>query len=353
MTKLKLLVLPGDGVGVEVIPAAIEVLKFCAQKHSVSLEITEELAGGASVRTHGVTLRESVLELARQSDAVLLGCVGGLEWDNEPLARRPERALLTLRKELGLFANLRPIYAWPALEDNSPLKSAVVRGVDILFFRELTGGIYFAQPKICENDRAVDTEMYTRPEIERIARLAFETAQRRKQKVVSVDKSNVLETSKLWRQVVSEVHGQYAGVALEHRLVDSFAMQLMTTPSIFDVVLTNNIFGDILTDEAAVIAGSLGMLPSASLGSGHALYEPVHGTAPDIAGKGIANPIGSIGCIAMLFDHTLKLPAISAEIHRAIGAALQDGHLTADLHPKEKPVSTREMTDAILKALEG
>ncbi|HEY3129828.1 MAG TPA: 3-isopropylmalate dehydrogenase [Acidobacteriota bacterium] len=353
MRNLKLLVLPGDGIGVEVIPAAIEVLKACAKKHSISLQIREELAGGASVRAYGVNLSDSVLEQAKSSDAVLLGCVGGPEWEHEPLPRRPERALLTLRKELGLFANLRPVYAWPALEDSSPLKPGVIRGADILFFRELTGGIYFAQPKKREIDSAVDTEFYTRPEIERIARLAFETARRRKRKLVSVDKSNILETSKLWREVVSDVHKDYSDIALGHRLVDSFAMQLITSPSSFDVVLTNNIFGDILTDEAAVIAGSLGMLPSASLGSENALYEPVHGTAPDIAGKGIANPIGSIGCIAMLFEHTLKMPAVAAEIQQAIGAALQKGFLTADLNPKGKPASTREMTEAVLKELAG
>lgn len=351
MHKLKLLVLPGDGVGVEVIPAAIKVLKVCAEKYSVSLEIHEDLVGGASVRAHGVNLRDSVLDLAKNSDAVLLGCVGGPEWENEPLSRRPERALLTLRKELGLFANLRPVFAWPALEDSCTLKPSVVKGVDILFFRELTGGIYFAQPKHRDKDRAVDTELYTRQEIERIARLAFETASQRRKKVTSVDKANILETSKLWRDVVTEVHKQYAEVTLEHCLVDSFAMQLVTVPSSFDVVLTNNIFGDILTDEAAVIAGSLGMLPSASLGSGKALYEPVHGTAPDIAGRGIANPIGSIGCIGMLFEHTLKNLQAAADIKRAIGAALQEGFLTADLRPKGKPASTDEMTDAILKAL--
>ncbi len=227
MHQLKLLALPGDGVGLEVIPAAIEVLRACAKKNSITLKIHEELVGGASVRAHGVSLRDLVLEQAKRSDAVLLGCVGGPEWDNEPLPRRPERALLTLRKELGLFANLRPVYAWPALEDNSPLKASVVKGADILFFRELTGGIYFAQPKKRDRDSAVDTELYTRPEIERIARLAFETALRRKKRVVSVDKSNILETSKLWREVVSDVHKDYPDVSLEHRLVDSFAMQLI------------------------------------------------------------------------------------------------------------------------------
>jgi len=349
--KLKLLVLPGDGVGTEVIPCALQVLERCARTHSVSLDLTEELAGGASVKAHGVPLRDSVLEKAKNSDAVLLGCVGGPEWDNEPLARRPERALLTLRKELGLFANLRPVYVWPAMEDSSTLKPVVIKGVDILFFRELTGGIYFAQPKTREKDRAVDTELYTRPEIERIARLAFETARHRRKKVTSIDKSNILETSRLWRDIVSELHAEYQDVQLEHRLVDSFAMQLMTTPSNFDVVLTNNMFGDILTDEAAVIAGSLGMLPSASLGSGKALYEPVHGTAPDIAGRGIANPIASIVCIAMLFDYTLKMDEAAAQIRRAVSAALAKGCRTADLHPSHKALSTREMTDAILDNL--
>ncbi|MBI2821592.1 MAG: 3-isopropylmalate dehydrogenase [Acidobacteria bacterium] len=351
MTQLKLLVLPGDGVGVEVIPAALEVLKSCAARQSVELEIHEDLVGGASLKACGVSLQDSVLARARQSDAVLLGCVGGAEWEQEEPSRRPERALLALRKELGLFANLRPVYAWPALEDSSPLKPSVVKGADILFFRELTGGIYFAQPKHRDNDRAVDTEMYTRPEIERIARLAFETARRRRNKVTSVDKSNILETSKLWRDVVSQIHRFYPDVVLEHRLVDSFAMQLITTPSSFDVVLTNNMFGDILTDEAAVITGSLGMLPSASLGSRTALYEPVHGTAPDITGKGIANPIASIACVAMLFEHTLKMTEAAGRIMRAIGQALERGYRTADLRPAGKPASTREMTGAILEAL--
>ncbi|MBI4455183.1 MAG: 3-isopropylmalate dehydrogenase [Acidobacteria bacterium] len=351
MGTLKLLVLPGDGVGVEVIPAAIKVLQVCAAKYSLSLEIHQELVGGISIKTHGVGLRDSVLEQARSSDAVLLGCVGGPEWEEEAPARRPERALLTLRKELGLFANLRPIYAWPALEDSSPLKRSVVKGTDILFFRELTGGIYFAQPKHRDKDRAVDTELYTRQEIDRIARLAFQAAKRRRKKVTSVDKSNILETSKLWRDVVTEVHQEYTDVVLEHRLVDSFAMQLMTTPSTFDVVLTNNMFGDILTDEAAVIAGSLGMLPSASLGSRSALYEPVHGTAPDIAGRGIANPIASIACITMLFEYTLNNTTAASGIQRAIGAALDHGHRTADLHPTGRPASTEEMTEAILQSL--
>lgn len=351
MKRLKLLVLPGDGVGTEVIPSAVAVLERCARKHAVSLDLAEELAGGASVKAHGVALQDSVLEKARNCDAVLLGCVGGPEWDNESLARRPERALLTLRKELGLFANLRPVYVWRGMEDSSSLKPSIIRGADILFFRELTGGIYFAQPKHREKDRAVDTELYTRPEIERIARLAFETARNRRKKVTSVDKSNILETSRLWRDVVTDVHSHYTDVQLEHRLVDSFAMQLITTPSSFDVVLTNNMFGDILTDEAAVIAGSLGMLPSASLGSGKALYEPIHGTAPDIAGKGIANPIASILCIAMLFEHTLKIIDGAAQIRRAVGAALEKGCRTADLHPAGKALSTRQMTDAILEEL--
>ncbi|MBI3939325.1 MAG: 3-isopropylmalate dehydrogenase [Acidobacteria bacterium] len=353
MIELKLLVLPGDGVGVEVIPAAVDVLEACAKKYSVSLQIHQDLVGGASIRAHGVSLPDSVLERAKGSDAVLLGCVGGAEWEGEPPSRRPERALLALRKELGLFANLRPVYAWPALEDSSPLKPSVIKGVDILFFRELTGGIYFAQPKERNNDRAVDTELYTRGEIERIARLAFQAARRRRGKLTSVDKSNILETSKLWRDVVTDVHKQYADVALDHRLVDSFAMQLMTTPASFDVVLTNNMFGDILTDEAAVIAGSLGMLPSASLGNGRALYEPVHGTAPDITGRGIANPIASIACIGMLFEHTLNLPAAAANVQQAIGSALRAGYRTADLQPTGKPASTQEMTDAILKALQA
>jgi 3-isopropylmalate dehydrogenase len=279
--------------------------------------------------------------------------VGGAEWEREEPARRPERALLALRKELGLFANLRPVYAWPQLEGSSPLKPSVVRGVDILFFRELIGGIYFAQPKERDQNCAVDTERYSRVEIERIARLAFESARRRRNKVTSVDKSNILETSKLWRDVVTELHQDYySDVTLEHRLVDSFAMQLMTVPSQFDVVVTTNMFGDILTDEAAVIAGSLGMLPSASLGRGTALYEPIHGTAPDIAGKGIANPLASIACIAMLFEHTLKNRAAAADVTRAIDKALDRGYRTADLQPRDKPVTTKQMTEAVLAGIE-
>jgi 3-isopropylmalate dehydrogenase len=349
--NLKILLLPGDGVGVEVTRAAVQVLETVAKKFGHTLELSEALIGGVAIHKTGNPLPDDTLVKAQAADAVLLGAVGAPEFDNNPPNMRPERGLLGIRKALEVFANLRPVKMWPSLVDSSPLKNEIVAGVDMIIVRELTGGLYYGQPRFVEADRAVNTMVYTRPEIERVTRKAFELARGRRKKVTSVDKQNVIEVSQLWRRVVIEVAKDYPDVELDHLLVDNCAMQLVLNPRRFDVLVTENMFGDILSDEGAVLAGSIGMLPSASLGESKGLYEPVHGSAPDIAGQNKANPLGAIASAAAMLDYTFGLKKESEAVTTAIGRALESGRVTADLKPKGKPASTDEVTQAVCSAL--
>src|SRR5256712_2760444 len=327
----KIVVLPGDGIGPEVMREGTQVLTQAAKLYGFGVELEEGIVGGASIDAHRKPLTDSVLKLAKDSDGVLLGAMGGPKWDGLDYSIRPERALLALRQELGLFANLRPVKLFSALASASTLKREVVEGTDLLVVRELTGGIYFGQPKGVTKlpdgtERGVNTEVYTTPEIERVARVAFEAARKRRGKVTSVDKANVLEATELWRKVVTRVHkeGGYEGVQLDHMLVDNCAMQLIRDPKQFDVMVTTNMFGDILSDEAAMLTGSIGMLPSASLGGKVGaggpvgMYEPIHGSAPDIAGRDPANPIGTIASAAMMLSSSFNLYKEAAAIERGI-----------------------------------
>jgi 3-isopropylmalate dehydrogenase len=350
----RIVLLPGDGIGPEIVAAARRVLEAVGR-----FEITEQVVGGASIDLHGTALADEVLEACRRCDAVLLGAVGGPKWDTtDPQAPRPEQGLLGLRKGLGLYANLRPVRPSPALVDASPLREERLAGTDLLVVRELTGGIYFGDSGR-DGDRAHDTCEYSVAEIERIATVAFDAARRRAAgnsrtpRVTSVDKANVLETSRLWRETVERLAGNYPEVELEHMLVDNAAMQLVSNPARFDVILTENMFGDILSDESAMLTGSLGMLPSASLGSdGPGLFEPVHGSAPEIAGRGIANPLATVLSVAMMLRHGLDRPDQAAMIEAAVDSVLQRGLRTPDLAAAgEEPVGTDEITDAVLATL--
>ncbi|MDX6582242.1 MAG: 3-isopropylmalate dehydrogenase [Solirubrobacterales bacterium] len=346
----KLVLLPGDGIGPEIVASARRVLDAVG-----SFSYDERLVGGASIDAHGTALTDEVLDACRAADAVLLGAVGGPKWDTtDPDAPRPEQGLLGLRKGLGLFANLRPVKPIPSLVGASPLRPEVIAGTDLLVVRELTGGIYFGE-RGREGDRAYDTCVYTVGEIERIARVGFEAAARRRRRVTSVDKANVIETSRLWRETVSGLAGDYEDVELDHMLVDNAAMQLVSDPARFDVILTENMFGDILSDESAMLTGSLGMLPSASLGDGGpGVFEPVHGSAPDIAGTGAANPLATILSAAMLLRDGLGMEAEAGAVEAAVDAVLADGLRTADLATGaagERPVGTAEVTDALVSAL--
>jgi len=349
----KITLLPGDGIGPEVVAEAVRVLEVIASQHGHRFTFTERLMGGCSIDKYGSSLTDETLADCQAADAVLLGAVGGPKWDDPSAKDRPERGLLALRKGLGVFANLRPVKVHPALFEWSPLKPEKLKGVDILIVRELTGGLYFGWPKGRDvkdgRERAVDTLEYYDYEVKRVAELAFKLAQGRKKKVTSVDKANVLESSRLWRQIVTKIGAENQDVALEHVLVDTAAMRLITGPAWMDVVVTENMFGDILTDEASVLAGSMGMLPSASLGaSGPGLYEPIHGSAPDIAGQGIANPVGTILSAALLLRHSLGLESEAAAIERAVDEAISAGARTVDLGGK---LNTRQMTDEIIKNL--
>jgi len=348
---LKILILAGDGVGAEVTSAAVTVLQAVARKFGHTLELSEGLIGGVAIHKTGSPLPDDTLNKALAADATLLGAVGMPEFDSAPPEKRPERGLLGIRKALGLYANLRPVKMWPSLVDSSPLKNEIVTGTDLIIVRELTGGLYYGTPRGIDGDRAVNTMVYTRMEIERIARKAFELARGRRKKVTSVDKSNVIEVSQLWRKVVIEVAREYPEVELDHLLVDNCAMQLVLNPRRFDVLVTENMFGDILSDEGAVLAGSIGMLPSASLGESKGLYEPVHGSAPDIAGQNKANPMGTIGSAAAMLDYTFGLAREARAVEHAIGKVLESGHVTADLKPKGKPTTTEEVARAICEAL--
>jgi 3-isopropylmalate dehydrogenase len=348
--RASILLLPGDGIGPEVVSAAAAVLRAVAARFSHDFDLHEAHIGAAALRRGLPPLPDATLAAARGSSAILLGAVGDPEFDKGDSSRRPETALLQIRRELKLYANLRPARVWPGLEDSGPLKSAVVSGTDMLVVRELTGGLYYGEPRGIASDgsSAHNTMRYSRGEIERIARRAFDAARLRRKRVTSVDKMNVLETSRLWRQVVNEVASNYPDVTLDHMLVDSCAMRIALAPSSFDVILTENMFGDILSDEAGAIVGSLGLLPSASLGDGTGLFEPVHGSAPDIAGKNIANPIGAIGSAAMLLRHALGLDTEALAVERAIGDTLNAGYRTADLaEGPDQRVGTKEMAAAI------
>jgi len=343
--------LPGDGVGPEVALQAELVLRACAEARDWRLHLERGLVGGASIDACGLPLQDETLNVARGADAVFKGPVGGPKWDHLRGEQRCEAGLLRLRKELAVYANLRPTIVASALAACSPLRAEFLgAGVDILIVRELNGGAYFGQPRGRQGDRAVDTMAYTVAEVERLARVGFEAARQRRHRVTSVDKANVLESSRLWRDVVTDVARDYPDVALEHQLVDSCAMLLITKPTHFDVIITENLFGDILSDEAGVLAGSLGMLPSASLGAPGrpGLYEPVHGAAPDIAGLGVANPIASILTVAMMLRHSLGRPAEADAVEAAVGDALADGLRTADIaRVGEPPVSMERMGVAI------
>ncbi len=355
---MKIAVLPGDGIGTEIVAEAIKVLQVL----DLPLEMESALVGGAAYEAHGHPLPESTLKLAMDSDAVLFGAVGDWKYDKLDRPLRPEQAILGLRKNMGLFANFRPAICYAQLVDASSLKPELIAGLDILIIRELTGDIYFGQPRgrrIATDghfpgaEEAFDTMRYSRPEIERIAHVAFQAAQKRSKRVTSVDKNNVLETSQLWKDVLVEIGQQYTDVALDHMLVDNAAMQLVKAPKKFDVLVTGNMFGDILSDEASMLTGSIGMLPSASLNSkGQGLYEPSHGSAPDIAGKGIANPLATILSAAMMLRFSLNQEAAAQRIEAAVQKVLQQGLRTADIYSEgTTKVSTVEMGDAVVKAL--
>src|SRR3954465_3487607 len=359
--NLNVLVLPGDGIGTEVTREAVRVLEHVAGKWNHQLKLTEGLLGGIAIHKTGTPFPDETARLASEADATLMGAVGLPEFDNAPPEKRPEKGLLGIRKALGVYANLRPVRAYALQLDSSPLKNHLVEGTDMIIVRELTGGIYYGTPRgITENGaetRAVNTMTYTRGEIERVARMAFHLARARRKKVTSVDKSNVLENSQLWRRVVTEMGKEYPDVELDHMLVDNCAMQLILNPKRFDIVLTENMFGDILSDEGAVLAGSIGMLPSASIGdrkpSGAwvGLYEPVHGSAPDIAGQNKANPLGAIGSVAAMLEYSFGLKREADAVSTAVENVLNSGRVTADLKPAGPPATTEQVGEAVCAAI--
>jgi 3-isopropylmalate dehydrogenase len=360
MSKKQILILPGDGIGPEVVETARQVLQKIAEIFNHDFNFKYGLIGHSSIIKTGKALDTETLQIAKESDAILFGAVGDPSYDNNPSAKiRPEQGLLEIRKELGLFANLRPVQVFEELIDSSPLKAEIVKGTDILFFRELTGGIYFGKPRERQNNNqtAIDTMVYHKFEIQRIAKMAFEAARNRRKKVLSVDKANVLECSRLWRETVEEVAKDYPEVELSHQFIDSATMKLMTQPREYDIILTANLFGDILTDEASQIAGSLGMLASASVGSQVGLFEPIHGSAPDIANQNIANPLATILSAALLLEIGLNMKKESELIIQAVKKVLKDGYRTKDLiltqkdYDKEKVLGTKEMGQKVLERL--
>ncbi len=354
----KILVLPGDGIGTEVTEVSVKILELLAEEKGIEIETENALFGGSSIDEHGVPVTKDVIEKAKNSDAVLLGAVGGTKWENLKHEIKPESGLLELRKQLDTYANLRPAVVYPALVDASTLKKEIVENVDIMVVRELTGGIYFGTPRGIDNlddgeQKGVNTLHYKTSEIERVAKMAFEIAGKRNKKVTSIDKSNVLESMVLWRDTVTRVWKEnYQDIELEHLYVDNAAMQLIRRPRSFDVMLAGNMFGDIISDEAAQLTGSLGMLPSASIGDKGAIYEPVHGSAPDIAGKDIANPIASVLSTAMMLKYSFNLDGISLEIENSIKTVLDKGFRTADIYEEGKTkVGCREMGELIINEL--
>jgi 3-isopropylmalate dehydrogenase len=357
MTK-KIAILPGDGIGPEVVTEAVKVLERLRRDFGLKIETETAQVGGTAYDAHKHPLPDATLKLAKQADAVLLGAVGGTQWDTLPRELRPEKALLGLRAELKLFANLRPAILYPQLASASTLRPEIVAGLDLLIVRELTGDIYFGEPRgvrTLENGerQGFNTMVYAEHEVERVARVAFEAARKRRKKLCSVEKANVLETSGLWREVVVRVAKDYPAIELSHMYVDNAAMQLVRAPKQFDVIVTGNIFGDILSDEAAMLTGSIGMLPSASLdATNKGMYEPIHGSAPDIAGKGVANPLATILSAAMMLRYTLNEPALADKIEQAVSRVLDQGLRTGDIHTAGmKKVGTAEMGDAVATAL--
>lgn len=359
--NLNILVLPGDGIGTEVTGEAVKVLRVVAAKWGHQLTIREALLGGVAIHKTGSPYPAETEKLSMEADAVLMGAVGLPEFDNAPPSQRPEIGLLKIRQTMGVFANLRPVRSYKALLDSSPLKNHLVDGVDMIIVRELTGGLYYGTPRGITgsgpDERGTNTMTYTRAEVERVTRMAFELARKRRRKLTSVDKSNVLETSQLWRKVVVEVSADYGDVTLDHILVDNCAMQLVLNPKRFDVMVTENMFGDILSDEGAVLAGSIGMLPSASIGAKKAngawtgLYEPVHGSAPDIAGQNKANPFGAIGSVAAMLEYSFGLTEEAAAVNHAMEQVLNSGRVTADLRPAGTPATTEETGEAVCQAI--
>jgi len=359
---LTIALLPGDGIGPEVVAEGVRVIRAVGERWNHEIELREGLIGGCALDARGTPLPPETIELCRNADAVLLGAVGGPRWDDPAAKQRPEQGLLGLRRELQVYANLRPVTVHPSLAAASPLRAERLEGVDFVFVRELTGGIYFGEKRreqIPGGERAVDVCVYTTGEIERVTRLAAQLARTRRRKLTSVDKANVLETSRLWRQTVTRVlREEFPDVALDHILVDACAMQLLRDPKSFDVIVTENMFGDILTDEASMLAGSLGVLPSASLGDDtgaptrRGLYEPIHGSAPDIAGRGIANPIGTILSVALMFRHSFKLEKEARAVETAVSATIDAGCVTADLAPRgARSYSTSDVGRTIADAL--
>ncbi len=351
-SPLQIAVLPGDGIGPEVTAEAVRVLERVGERFEIDFALRDALIGGAAVDAVGDPLPVETLELCHRSDAVLLGAVGGPRWSAGDPAARPEAGLLRLRQELEVFANLRPVRPYPQLAAASPLKSALLDGVDMMFVRELTGGLYFG-PRTADATSATDTCVYTVPEIERVTRVAADLARARGGRLTSIDKANVLATSRLWRATVERlVAEEYPDVELDHRYVDAAAMQIITSPADFDVIVTSNLFGDILSDEASVLTGSLAMLPSASIGGGRpGLYEPVHGSAPDIAGRGIANPCGAILCVALLLRHSLQMPEAADVVESGVAAVIEHGIVTPDLAVGAAAVDTRRMGDEVLASI--
>ena len=350
---IKITLLPGDGIGTEIMKSAVKVLNFISEKFDIKFELAEKLIGGASYDKFGTPLTDDTLQSCLNSDVVLLGAVGGFQWEDLPHHLKPEAALLKLRKSLKLFANIRPAKPFPALLNGSSLKKEILQGTDFIVVRELTGGIYFGESRGIDSDKGWNTMIYTRTDVERIACLAFDMAMKRKKQVVSVDKANVLECSQFWRTVVEDVHQDYPEVELKHLYVDNAAMQIVRAPTQFDTLLTSNMFGDILSDIAGMITGSLGMLPSASIGEKYALYEPVHGSAPDIVGQDKANPIAMIASLAMMFRYSLSMPKMANIVESAISKTLSQGYRTADIYsPGNALVSTTEMTNKILDNME-
>jgi len=364
MSSKKILILPGDGIGIEVMDEVLRLIDWMTKNKSISFDLTERLVGGTAYDKEGDSISDSTMDLALKSDAVLFGAVGGSKWDNVERSKRPEAALLRLRKELDLFANLRPAVVFDALANSSSLKIEIVKGLDILILRELTSGVYFGQPrgieKINDNEqKAIDTQSYTTSEVTRIGKVAFDLSKKRDNKVTSVEKSNVMETGMFWRNIITELHKkEFSDVKLEHMLADNCAMQLVRNPKQFDVILTDNLFGDLLSDIAAMLTGSLGMLPSASLGIVNAngkraaMYEPVHGSAPDIAGQGKANPLAMIMSFAMMLKYSFDMNEDSNLIEHAVQNVLSKGLRTADIKQgSENAISTQEMGKAVINEL--
>lgn len=348
----EILLVAGDGIGPEIMEQAKRILRCFAK--TIDITLSEKLIGGVAIDHYGTPFPEETQQAAARADAVLLGAVGGPRWDHLPLAERPEKGLLGIRKALGLYANLRPLTLWPQLMSFSPLKPERITGTDLLIVRELTGDVYFGEPRGMREENgqrsAFNTMVYNEAEIRRIAKTGFEAARKRRRKLCSIDKSNVLEVMKFWREVVTDVHEDYPDVTLDHMYVDNAAMQIILRPSAFDVMLTPNMFGDILSDEAAVLSGSLGVMPSSSIGSNSALYEPIHGSAPDIAGKGVANPMGMILCVGMMMGHSFGKPAWETAICAAVGDALDQGLRTGDIFSEGMQKASTDMMGAAIEA---